>query len=296
MTAIAYHAPDTIEDAVRLLADDPDAVCLAGGQTLVAAMNTGIARPSAVISLRRIAALEGIFRDGDGAIAIGAMATHRSISREGRLTGGHAVLREAAGGIGHPAIRSRGTIGGSICHADPMADYPGALAALGAEIEIASRDGRRRIGAGEFFVDFLTTALEPGELVARIHLPPAPTGSIGVYEKFARAEGDFATLSVALMVAMEGARCRAIGLALGSCGSTPVRSRQAESVLRGSVLSRDILAEACRLLDRAARPMDDVRGSAAYRRALIPRLVSRAVERAKAEIDRRRREGGGAKA
>lgn len=285
MTAIAYHAPASIEDAVRLLADDPDAVCLAGGQTLVAAMNTGIARPSAVVSLRRIEALAEIHRDGDGAIAIGAMATHRAISREDRLAGGHAVLREAAGEIAHPAIRARGTIGGSICHADPMADYPGALAALGAEIEIASREGRRRVGTDDFFLDFLTTAVEPGELVVRVHLPPAPAGSVGVYEKFARADGDFAILSVALMVAMEGGRCCAIALALGSCGPTPVRSREAESVLRGSDLSPDYLAEACRLLDRAAQPMDDVRGSAAYRRALIPRLASRAVERAKAEID-----------
>ena len=287
MKSIAYHDPTEIEDAVRLLADNPDAVCLAGGQTLVAGMNTGLLQPSALVSLRRIAALKGIHCDADGAIAIGAMTTHRAISQEAGLTGGHVVLREAAGKIAHPAIRAMGTIGGSICHADPMADYPGVLVALDAEIEIASRDGRRRIGADEFFVDFLTTALEPGELVVGIHLPAAAAGSVGVYEKFVRADGDFATVSVALMMAMDGARCRAIGLALGSCGSTPVRSRQAETLLRGSELTQEILTKGCRLLDQMAQPMDDVRGSAAYRRALIPRLVSRAVERAKAEIDRR---------
>lgn len=287
MTPIAYHDPVTIEDAVRLLGEDPEAVCLAGGQTLVAGMNTGFVQPSALISLRRIAALQGIHRDAGGAIAIGAMATHRTISREACLTGGHAVLRTAAGAIAHPAIRAMGTIGGSICHADPMADYPGVLSALDAEMEIASRNGGRRVGAEEFFVDFLTTALEPGELLVRIHLPAAPAGSVGVYEKFARADGDFATVSVALMLAMDGPRCRAVSLALGSCGATPLRSRQAESLLRGSELTRDILAEGCRLLDRMAQPMDDVRGSAAYRRSLIPRLVGRAVARAKAEIERR---------
>lgn len=284
MTPIAYHDPATIEDAVRLLTNIPDAVCLAGGQTLVAGMNTGLIRPAALISLRRIPSLHGIEQIEDGAIAIGAMATHQAISRYSGLTGGHGVLRDAAGRIAHPAIRARGTIGGSICHADPMADYPAVLVALDAEMEIASNQGMRRVAAEGFFIDFLTTVLEPGEMVTRIHLPTAATGSVGAYEKFARAEGDFATVSVALTLAMDDMRCSSIGLALGSCGPTPIRSREAEAVLIGSDFAPDILANACQILGSATEPMDDVRGSASYRRTLIPRLVDRAIAQARAAL------------
>ncbi len=173
-----------------------------------------------------------------------------------------------------------GTIGGSICHADPVADYPGVLVALDAEIEAASVGGRRWIRADEFFVDFLTTSLRAGELVTRVRFAAPPPTAVGVYEKFARADGDFATVSVAVMLAMEGGVCIGIGLALGSCGPTPVRSRDAERNLLGTTLSDEAIAEACAVFDGIARPMDDVRGSAAYRRMLIPRLVRRAVLRA----------------
>ena len=200
------------------------------------------------------------------------------------LTGGHGVLREAAGKIAHPAIRARGTIGGSICHAEPMADYPAVLVALGAEIEIASNQGMRRVAAEAFFIDFLTTVLGPGEMVTRVHLPTAPTGSVVAYEKFARADGDFATVSVALTMAMDDMRCSSIGLALGSCGPTTIRSREAEAVLFGSDFTPNIIADACQILGSATEPMDDVRGSASYRRTLIPRLVDRAISQARAAL------------
>jgi aerobic carbon-monoxide dehydrogenase medium subunit len=276
-----WAAPRTVDEAIAILLQDPDARCLAGGQTLVAMMNAGLAEPSTLVTLRHVGELAGIQVDADGAILIGAMTRHAEVAREARLAGGLAVVREAASGIAHPAIRNLGTLGGSLCHADPNSDYPAAVTAAEAEIEVAGAQGRRWVSAGDFFVDFLTSALEPGELVTRVRLPKAPRGSVGVYEKFARVDGDYATVSVALMLSLSGEVCESVSLALGSCGATPVRSPEAEARLRGSRLDADALQAACGHLLERCSPIDDVRGSAEYRRMLVPRLVGRAFARAK---------------
>lgn len=181
----AYHQPDSLEAALAMLARMPDASCLAGGQSLVAGMNTGLVRPSALIDLNRIEALRGIAVDVDGAVVIGAMTTHDAVARETGLPGALALLAEAAGHIAHPAIRVRGTIGGSICHADPAADYPTVLVALDAVIEIAHAEARRTVPARRFFTGFLATDLRPGELVTRIRFP-AFAGA-ATYEKLCRS-------------------------------------------------------------------------------------------------------------
>lgn len=279
MSAVAWHEPTTVEEAVRLLAADPEARCLAGGQTLVAMINAGLAEPSALVSLRRLDSLSGVAVE-DGAVVIGAMTRHAQLAREARLADGLAVVREAAATIAHPAIRNLGTIGGALCHADPNADFPAAVLAAGGEIEVAGRAGRRWIPAGAFFVDFLTTALQPGELMTRVRLPRPAGGSAGVYEKFARVDGDYATVSVALTLVLKGAVCETVAIALGSCGPVPVRSVEAEALLRGSRLEPACVAEACARLVERCDPVDDVRGSADYRRMLVPRLVERALARA----------------
>ena len=278
-----FHGPSTVDEAVSLLAADEEARCLAGGATLVAMMNADLLMPSALVSLRHIEALRGISAGADGGLRVGAMTTHREVAQATGLDGAHALLAGTARVIGHPAIRNMGTIGGSIGHGDPQADYPGALVALDAAVEVQGPKGARTVGAGDFFVDYLETALLPGELITAVTLPPPPAGACGAYEKFARVEGDYATVSVAAVVAMEDGRCSYARVALGSCGPTPVRAEAAEEHLTGSALEDADIAEAVAILREECDPVDDVRGSGEYRMMLVEPLLGRALRAAAAK-------------
>ncbi len=278
---MTYHEPVTIEEAAALLAADEDARPLAGGATLVAMMNAELVEPTALVSLRRIAALDGLSAAGDGTVTIGAMTTHHALANTEALDGGQAIVRRAARVIGHPAIRNMGTIGGAIAHADPAADYPAALVAAGATIEAFGPGGTRDIGADEFFVDFLETSLELGELVSAVRLPASPQGATSAYEKFARVDGDFATLSVAVVMTMDGGTCSHLRVALGSAGPTPVHAVSAEDALVVTALDDDAISAAAAILIEASDPLDDVRGSSEYRMMLVPELLRRAIARAK---------------
>ena len=282
-----FHGPSTVGEAVSLLAADEEARCLAGGATLVAMMNADLVMPSALVSLRHIEALRGISTDAGGGLRVGAMATHREVATADGLEGAHALLSETARVIGHPAIRNMGTIGGSIGHGDPQADYPGALAALDAAVELQGPDGTRTVAAVDFFVDYLETALQPGELITAVILPPSPAGAHGAYEKFARVEGDYATVSVAAVVALEDGRCSHVRVALGSCGPTPVRVGAAEERLKGSGLEDSDIAEAAAILRDECDPVDDVRGSGEYRMMLVEPLLGRALRAAAAKGESR---------
>jgi len=263
--------PATLDAALAVLAEEPDARCLAGGATLVAMMNAGLAEPGVLVALDGIAELRGITVADDGRVRIGAMTRHRETAAEMRLAGGHAVVRQAASVIANAVVRNMGTMGGSIAFFDPAADYPPALVAADAEIELASAAATRRLAAREFFVDWYTTAIEPGEMVTAIHLPPAGTQP-SIYRKHARTSGDYAIASLALVLDGAGAR-----VAVGACGPVPLRSDAAEAVLAGRLADHDAVAEAAALLAAAADPVDDVRGSADYRRRLIPRLLQAAI-------------------
>jgi carbon-monoxide dehydrogenase medium subunit len=280
-----FFEPTTVDEAVRYLAADPDHRCLAGGATLVAMMNAQLVEPAGLVSLAKVDGLKGIARGGDGGLAIGAMTLHQTVADSPLFEGGHALVRDAARLIGHPAIRNMGTMGGSISHADSAADYPAALVAADATIEIAGPKGRRSVGAGDFFVDYLQTALEPGELVTAIRLPPAPKGTASAYQKFARVEGDFATVSAAVVLAMDGGKCKTIRIAVGACAPTPVRVAKAEAELVGGALDDRALAAACKTLAEACDPVDDFRGSGEYRRMLVPVLVRRAVAAARKRLE-----------
>jgi len=280
MSGARYVEPLTVGEVVAALAQDSGARCLAGGQTLVAMMNAGLIAPSLVVGLRRVAELKVIEVEEDGALVIGAMVTHAALAREERLSGGHAVMREAAAAIAHPAIRNLGTLGGALSHADPNADYPAAVLAAQAEIELMGPGGSRSVPASAFFLDFLTSAIEPGEIVTRVRLPTVLPGSVGVYEKFARVDGDYATVSIALVLLMAERSCAEIRVAIGACGPTPIRVPEAEQLLVGTELDAAVLARAGQLMADAIDPMDDVRGSAEYRRMLVPRLLARTVGRA----------------
>ena len=282
-----FHGPSTVDEAVSLLAADEDARCLAGGATLVAMMNADLVMPSALVSLRHIEALRGIFADPGGGLRVGAITTHREVAGAHGLEGAHKLLSETARVIGHPAIRNMGTIGGAIGHGDPQADYPGALVALDAAVELRGPGGARAVAAEDFFVDYLETALAPGELITAVTLPPPPAGAFGAYEKFARVEGDYATVSVAATVAMKAGRCSHVRVALGSCGPTPVRAAAAEERLSDTALDDADIAAAAAILREECDPVDDVRGSGEYRMMLVEPLLGRALRAAAAKGERR---------
>lgn len=276
------HWPETVERALELLSADGEARALSGGATLVAMMNAGLVAPQRLVFLRKIPQLKGIRRNGDGTVSIGAMTTHETIEAWTDFDAGQAVVRMAAGRIAHPPIRAVGTIGGAIAHADPSSDYPAALVAADAEIVCIGRGGERRVPAHAFFRDYFESALEPGEIVGAVLLPKSAPGTVAVYDKLARVEGDYATVSVAAVIASAGGVCRRARLAAGSCGPRPVRSDEADALLVGSDLGEAIAAKAAALLGEAADPVDDVRGSAAYRRRVMMGMTRRAIQVARA--------------
>jgi carbon-monoxide dehydrogenase medium subunit len=275
-----YCEPGSISEAVALLTEDDGAKCLAGGATLVAMLNAGLIEPSRIVSLRRIPDLCDIVFKPDGDVLIGAMTTHATVAAEPKLRGGLALVREAAAQIAHPPIRNMGTIGGSLAHADPNADYPCALVAAGGEVEAVGPSGRRSWPTEAFFVDYLASALAPDEVVVGVRLPATVRGEASAYVRFARVDGDYATVSVGVRLRWEAGACAAIRIAVGSCGPTPIRIEAAERALVGGGLHSDDIASAAQAYVAASDPMDDIRGSADYRRMLIPGLLERAVRRA----------------
>ncbi len=280
-----FHQPASLDAALALLAADPEALPLAGGATLVAMMNADLVEPSALVSLRAIAELQTIEAAADGGLRIGAMISHAALATETRLAGGNAVVREAAAGIAHPSVRNIGTLGGAVAHGDPSSDLPAALVAADAEIEIAGPSGNRAVAAEDFFEDYLTTALQAGEMVSAVLLPAQPEGAAGHYQKFARVHGDYATVSVAVVLAMAGGECSFVRVALGACGPTPVRAAEAEARLRGTALDAVAVSAAAAILVEESDPIDDVRGSAEYRLMLVPRLLARALAAAGAKAE-----------
>jgi carbon-monoxide dehydrogenase medium subunit len=271
-----YIEPSQLSEALNILAEDDEARCLAGGATLVAMMNADLIEPSTLVGLRRIKELVGV-TDADDHIRIGAMTTHNQIAAEAKLIGNASVIRDAAGQIAHSAIRNMGTVGGSICHADPNADFPGALVAANARLEVVSASATRLILIDEFFLDFLETSLEEGEILSAILIPKDPSDAKGRHLKFSRTHGDYATISISLVLAMTGDKCTYARIAVGSAGPTPIHLDEADALLTGSVLTEERINEAARLLVDASDPVDDVRGSSEYRRMIIPGLLNRAV-------------------
>ena len=275
-----FH-PTTIDEAVGLLAAHDEARCLAGGQTLVAMLNLGLLDMQTLVSLRKVEGLDSLTRWADGGIEMGATVTQATLAAAA-LPGALAVLSDAAQQVAHPAIRNFGTVGGALCHADPAADLPPAFVAAEARLTAIGRDGERSIRAEDFFVDYLTTALGEGEILTAIHLPPPPAGSVGAYLKYARVDGDYATVSVAATLILAQGVCRAARIVLGSCAARPLRLDAADAALVDTTLDSAAVARAGALLQEAAEPLADMRGSADYRRRIIPGLVARAVDAARA--------------
>jgi carbon-monoxide dehydrogenase medium subunit len=284
-----YFAPETVAEAVSTLARfDGEGKVLAGGQSLVPLLNMRLARPQALVDLNRVAGLDGIGEE-DGRLVIGAMARQRDVERSELVTRVQPMLSEAVRLIAHPQIRNRGTIGGSLAHADPAAELPATALALDAEFQVAGPQGERTIPAREFFLSFLTTALEAEEVLTAIRFPRRRPGEGWSVQEVARRHGDFALAGAAVTMAVEGRQCKGARIALFGVGATPVRAAGAESVLQGEETTESALdAAAAKAGEEIDGPLDDIHASSEFRRHLTKTMTRRALAQA---VDRARNGG-----
>ncbi|MEE8334120.1 MAG: xanthine dehydrogenase family protein subunit M [Alphaproteobacteria bacterium] len=278
LPSLDYAAPATLEDAVRLLAaHDGDAIPIAGGQSLMPVLAFRLAAPALLVDLGKLPGLDRIDISASG-IGLGALVCWRDIEDDARLATAHPLLAQAIRHVAHYQIRNRGTVGGSLAHADPAAELPGIAVACDAEIRLVGPAGARTVTADDFFLGPLMTALEPDELVVELRLPPWPAGRRWGFEEFSRRRGDFALAGIAAHydLAADGtARDVHIGV-IGAC-DRPHRLTTAEALLNGSRIDDDTIAAAASAACREVDPTGDMHGDADYRRALVGTLVERAL-------------------
>ena len=278
-----YHRARSLADAQRLLAAHPGAKLLAGGHSLIPLMKLRLATPPAVIDIGRIPELRGISRSGD-TIRIGALTTHAELAASTDLQKSAAALAEAAALVGDPAVRSRGTIGGNVAHADPASDLPTALVALDARITAIGPKGTRTISAEDFFTGIMSTALAEDEVVSEIVVPASVPGQGSAYVKFAHPASRYAVVGAAALVSMQEDQCRAARVAVGGLLPHATRAKAVEAALVGkSGTAATIEAAAAQLhADLGDQVSGDIYASAEYRAAVSPVYVKRAVAAAAA--------------
>ncbi|GGX33445.1 FAD binding domain-containing protein [Streptomyces noursei] len=279
-----YHRARDVHGTTQLLAElGEDAKVIAGGQSLVAMMNFRLARPSHLVDIGALRTLDHLGAGPDGALHVGALTTHHTVETapDEVLGTGFAVLRRAMGWIGHLPIRTRGTVGGSIAHADATAEWCLLAVVLGARLRVAGPGGQRGVPAEEFFLGPYTSVLEPDELLTEIVFPrPAPHAAL---TEFAERKGDFALVSSVVDLDIDGGRVRGGRVGLGGVAPVPVRVPAAEAVLAGG----GSFAECAEVAAAAVDPPDDAGGSTAYRRRLVRALVERACAEAAEATERR---------
>jgi carbon-monoxide dehydrogenase medium subunit len=275
-----YHAPASVDEALAILQRyDGEARLLAGGQSLVPMMNFRLAQPKAIVDLNRIAELAFIEEEGE-VVRIGSMTRQRRLEFAPQVAAKLPLLREAMRWVGHLPTRSRGTIGGSIAHADPSAEIPMVLQALEGEIVARGPQGERRIAAQDLFHAALTTSLAPLEIITEVRFPVTPPQAGHAVEEFARRKGDFAIAAVAVMLVRDGERCTKARLATAGVGPTSIRLRDAEAILEQQGLGDTAIAEAADKAAAQVDPISDLNGSPEYRRHLTGVLTGRAVLKA----------------
>jgi aerobic carbon-monoxide dehydrogenase medium subunit len=278
-----YACPTTLPEAVQLLAShDGDAKAIAGGQSLMPMLAFRLAHPSLLVDLRKLADLRGI-RISERGVTLGAMVRWRDIEDDERLETAHPLLKAAIAHVAHYQIRNRGTVGGSIAHADPAAEMPGIAMTCDAEIAVVGKSGARVYQAADFFQGALTTALAPDEIIVEIRLPAWPKGRRWGFQEFARRRGDFALAAAALFHDQDahGKACNAHVGVIG-VGDRPLRLAAVEDVINGQSIDEATIAKAEAMAAAAVDPQDDIHASAAYRRALVGTLVERALKSAAA--------------
>jgi carbon-monoxide dehydrogenase medium subunit len=277
LPAFDYRSPETIDDAVHILREEAGAAkVIAGGQSLIPLLAFRLAAPSVLVDLAAIPDLNRIDIREDG-VRIGAMVRWCDIESHEALAAAQPLLTAAVAHVAHYQIRNRGTIGGSLAHADPAAEMPGIAITCGAELSVVGAGGRRCIPAREFFVGPLMTSLESDEVIEAVHLPAWRTGRKWAFEEFAQRRGDFALAGAALFYDETDGVVRDAHVGVIGAGDVPRRLAEVEAVLNGRRIDTGLIAQAARTAAAAVEPADDIHASAAYRRALVETLVERAL-------------------
>jgi carbon-monoxide dehydrogenase medium subunit len=287
-----YHAPKTLEEALRLMERHGDeAKLLAGGHSLLPLMKLRLAMPRYVVDLGRLKGLSYV-REENGRIAIGALTTHAEIERSGLLRAKCPLLAETAAEIGDVQVRNRGTLGGSLAHADPAADYPAALLALDAEIVVASTADARTIAARDFFVDMMTTQLRPGEILTQVRVPPRGSRTGSAYAKLHQPASGFAIVGVAVRLTLgKGNKIEQVAVGVTGLGPKPFRAAAVERALAGKAASPKLIADAARHAADGIEPLSDLHASRDYRREMAVVFARRALDRALARAAGRDKAG-----
>ena len=281
-----YFAPVELQEALDLLERYGDeAKILAGGQSLMPLMNLRLARPGLIIDINRLSSLDTITATPEGGLTIGALTRQRALERSKIVQEQNPILAAAMPLIGHFQIRNRGTIGGSLVHADPAAELPAVSLLLGAEFLLRSKSAVRVVPAAEFFLSYLTTAIRPAELLTEIRLPKWPSGEAWAVQEIARRKGDFALIGVALRAELDGEETvqKAVIVMFG-VDSKPLRMERAEAILKGRRISEAFLRELSGVVAEELQPDSDIHASAAYRKEVGGVLVRRALESALAKL------------
>jgi carbon-monoxide dehydrogenase medium subunit len=279
MRPFEYLEPETLEEALALLADDPEeTLVMAGGTSLVILMKQDLVRPTRVLGLRRIAELRAI-DEGRDVLALGALATHGALARSRAVRAHAPALASTFAAVATVRIREQATLGGNLAHADPAQDPPVTLLALDGVAVAMSKARTRRIPLDALFVDMFETSLERDDLLVRVELPPPPAGARATYKKFLPATlDDYATVSVAAVIATDPAGvCTHVRIALGGAGPVPLRAHEAQRSLVGRRIDDAAIREAAALAAAATDPIDDLRGSAEYKRAMAAVWTERAL-------------------
>jgi aerobic carbon-monoxide dehydrogenase medium subunit len=271
-----YVRPSSLGSAVEALAGDDDAKVIAGGQSLLPLLRLRLAFPSLLVDIGGLGSLSGVSDRGDS-LVIGALTTIYSLTRDPLVREHCGLIAAAAATVADPAVRHRGTIGGSLAHSDPAGDLPAVITALDGTLIATGPDGEREIAPGEFFVDYLTNALVPGEILTAVRVPKLGPGWGFRYEKFQPTAQAWAIVGVAALARRENGHVAEARIGLTNMGTVPIRARTAEAAAAGAAASADALSAAAAHADEEADPPDDLRAAADYRRHLARVLTGRAL-------------------
>ena len=276
-----YHSPRTLGEAISLLQQlGSDAKLLSGGQSLIPMMKLRLVSPQYIVDINRIPGLDYI-SESDGQLKIGALTREHELETSDLVKSKFPILADTAKVIADPLVRGLATVCGNLAHGDPANDHPATMLALGASVVATGPKGQRAIAIEDFFPGLFTTALEAEEILTEIRIPFAPPASGGAYLKLERKVGDFATAGVAVQITLDGAGiCQRAGVGLTNVGLTPIKAKQAEAFLVGKTLDDATIKQAAELAASESQPMDDLRGSADYKRDLVRVLAARALGRA----------------
>ena len=278
--AFEYHSPATVKEALDLLGKHKDdAKLLAGGHSLLPAMKLRLARPAHLVDLRKVPGLTGIKEEG-GMLVIGAMTTHYAIESSPVVTAKCPVLAATAAMIGDPMVRNLGTIGGSLAHADPAADYPATIIALGAEMVAEGPKGKRTIKADDFFKGLMTTALAEDEILTEVRVPVAAANSGAAYLKFPHPASRFAVVGVAAVVTVDGGKVSKASVGITGAGTHAVRAKGVEATISGKALDAASIQAAAEKAPDGVDVQADLQGSVEYKQHLLKVFAKRAIEAA----------------